>query len=140
MRKKRNKQVVELGAAAGRFQVSRKLCDQTGHVKKELTMSNTEPNPAGDAAPYVQLFQKAHQKIVTLERLDEQITQIMTKRQELQDELRNIQAQINEEFDQRINVAEETNAAIEDRPRVTLTEPKRNGPTRFAAQTIETAG
>jgi hypothetical protein len=126
-----------MGADAGRFQVSGKLCDQRGHVKKELSMS-TDQNPPGDAAPYVQLFQKAHQKIVTLERLDEQITQIMTKRQELQDELRNIQAQINEEFDQRINVAEE--AGVEDRPRVTLTEPKRNGPTRFAAQTIETAG
>ena len=101
-------------------------------------MSNTEQNPPGDAAPYVQLFQKAHQKIVTLERLDEQITQIMTKRQELQDELRNIQAQINEEFDQRINIAEE--AAAQDRPRVTLSEPKRNGPTRFAAQAIEATG
>ena len=101
---------------------------------------STDQNPPGDSAPYVQLFQKAHQKIVTLERLDEQITQIMSKRQELQDELRSIQAQINEEFDQRINVAEEAAAAIEERPRVTLTEPKRNGPTRFAAQTIETAG
>jgi predicted nucleic acid-binding Zn-ribbon protein len=88
----------------------------------------------------VQLFQKAHQKIVTLERLDEQITQIMTKRQELQDELRSIQAQINEEFDQRINVADEMAAAEEQRPRVTLSEPKRNGPTRFAGQTIEAAG
>jgi len=104
-------------------------------------MSTTEQNPpAGDAAPYVQLFQKAHQKIVTLERLDEQITQIMTKRQELQDELRSIQAQINEEFDQRINLAEEAASAVEDRPRVTLTEPKRSGPTRFAGQAIESAG
>src|ERR1700733_414522 len=139
MREKRKKQLVEMGACAGRFQVSGKLCDQRGHVKKELSMS-TDQNPPGDSAPYVQLFQKAHQKIVTLERLDEQITQIMSKRQELQDELRSIQAQINEEFDQRINVAEEAAAAIEERPRVTLTEPKRNGPTRFAAQTIETAG
>jgi hypothetical protein len=137
MRKKRKNQLAESGADAGRFQISGKLCDPRGHVKKELSMS-TDQNPPGDSAPYVQLFQKAHQKIVTLERLDEQITQIMTKRQELQDELRNIQAQINEEFDQRINVAEE--AGVEDRPRVTLTEPKRNGPTRFAAQTIETAG
>jgi hypothetical protein len=138
MRKKRKKLEVELGADAGRTHVTQQLSDLRGHVKKELSMSNTEQNPPGDAAPYVQLFQKAHQKIVTHERLDEQITQIMTKRQELQDELRNIQAQINEEFDQRINIAEE--AAAQDRPRVTLSEPKRNGPTRFAAQAIEATG
>jgi hypothetical protein len=133
MGKRRKKQEAELGADAGRFHVVRKLSDQRGHVEKEFAMS-TESTP-GDAAPYVQLFQKAHQKIVTLERLDEQLQQILSKRQELQDELRNIQAQINEEFDQRINLAEEA----EDRPRVTLTEPKRNGPVRFAAQAIEAA-
>ena len=95
---------------------------------------STDQTP-GDAAPYVQLFQKAHQKIVTLERLDEQLQQILSKRNELQDELRSIQAQINEEFDQRINLSEEP--VIEERPRVTLGEPKRNGPVRFAAQAIE---
>jgi hypothetical protein len=56
----------------------------------------------GETAPWVQLFQKAHQKIVMLERLDEQMIQMLNRRQELQDELREIQLQINEEFNQRI--------------------------------------
>jgi hypothetical protein len=55
-----------------------------------------------EAAPWVQLFQKAHQKIVLLERLDEQMLQMLSRREELQDELRGIQANINDEFNQRI--------------------------------------
>src|ERR1700709_2645192 len=98
-RKRSNRQ--RMRADAGRFHIAGKLCDPRGHVEKEFCMS-TDQTP-GDAAPYVQLFQKAHQKIVTLERLDEQLQQILSKRNELQDELRSIQAQINEEFDQRIN-------------------------------------
>jgi hypothetical protein len=71
-------------------------------------MSNpTDQTPGGidAAAPYVQLFQKAHQKIVMLERLEEQVAQLVSKRQELQDELRDIQTQINDEFDTRLRSA-----------------------------------
>jgi hypothetical protein len=87
---------------------------------------------AGDAAPYVQLFQKAHQRIVMLERLEEQVQQILSKRQELQDELRSIQAQLNEEFDSRIRMAP-AGMPAEMRPAVTLA-----GRGRFGAQSIDT--
>ena len=63
---------------------------------------STSTDAAGASAPYVQLFQKAHQKIVLLERLDEQFTQLIVKRQELQEELRDIQTQINDEFETRL--------------------------------------
>jgi hypothetical protein len=86
---------------------------------------------AGDAAPYVQLFQKAHQRIVMLERLEEQVQQILSKRQELQDELRSIQAQLNEEFDTRIRT--NPTMAGEMRPAVMLA-----GRGRFGAQSIDT--
>ncbi|CAN5518763.1 hypothetical protein BH09PLA1_BH09PLA1_25710 [soil metagenome] len=68
--------------------------------------------PAGDGAPYVQLFQKAHQKIVLLERLEEQLAQLITKRQDLQEELRIVQRQINEELEMRINLNGESPTRI----------------------------
>jgi hypothetical protein len=91
---------------------------------------------SGDAAPYVQLFQKAHQRIVMLERLDEQVNQILSKRQELQDELRSIQAQLNEEFEARIKLANGEQASVQmPRPVVTIApEAKRGSGVRFAAQ------
>jgi hypothetical protein len=93
--------------------------------------------PTGDAAPYVQLFQKAHQRIVMLERLDEQVQQILQKRQELQDELRSIQAQLNEEFDTRIRPSVNGMPMGENaRPSMTLGEGAKRG--RFAAQSIDT--
>jgi hypothetical protein len=64
---------------------------------------STDAAAAAASAPYVQLFQKAHQKIVLLERLDEQFTQLIVKRQELQEELRDIQTQINDEFESRLS-------------------------------------
>jgi hypothetical protein len=91
---------------------------------------------AGDSAAYVQLFQKAHQRIVMLERLDEQVQQILTKRQELQDELRSIQSQLNEEFDSRIKATEQVETP--SRPVVTIASDARRGANgRFAGQTIE---
>ncbi|HVT88067.1 MAG TPA: hypothetical protein VHD56_04380 [Tepidisphaeraceae bacterium] len=103
-------------------------------------MSNDQ-SPA-DAAPYVQLFQKAHQKIVMLERLDEQMVQMIAKRQELQDELKSIQSQLNEEFDTRLRAVSATAASESPvRPHVTLAgESKRSSSPRFAGQTIESIG
>ena len=75
-------------------------------------MSTDQPAAAGDGAPYVQLFQKAHQKIVLLERLEEQLAQLIAKRQDLQEELRLVQRNINEELETRINLNGESPARI----------------------------
>src|SRR5262245_39839291 len=77
-----------------------------------MSSSTTDQSPAADAAPYVQLFQKAHQKIVLLERLDEQVMQLLGKRQELQDELRAVQTQINLKLEQRIKGSGEPPAKL----------------------------
>ena len=47
----------------------------------------------------VQLFQRAHQKMVMLQRVEDQLQQLLNQRRSIQDELRGIQVQINEEFD-----------------------------------------
>ena len=56
-----------------------------------------------DGPLYVQLFQKAHQKIQFLERIEEQLQPLLVKRQELQEELRGVQEEINGELVQRLN-------------------------------------
>lgn len=66
-----------------------------------------ESAPA-QASPTAALFQKAHAKLVTLQRIDEQLTSLLDQRKKLQDELREVQAQINEEFDRVIKDAQET--------------------------------
>lgn len=47
----------------------------------------------------VALFQKAHGRMTTLQRIDEQIAALMEQRRKLQEELRAVQTLINEEFD-----------------------------------------
>src|SRR5437763_997411 len=45
------------------------------------------------------LFQRAHQKMLTLSRIDEQLNTLIDQRKKVQDELKTVQALINEEFD-----------------------------------------
>jgi hypothetical protein len=45
------------------------------------------------------LFQRAHQKMLTLSRIDEQLSTLIDQRRKVQDELKTVQAMINEEFD-----------------------------------------
>ena len=52
-----------------------------------------------ESSQSVQLFQRAYQKMVILQRVEEQIQQLLNQRRSIQDELRGIQVQINEEFD-----------------------------------------
>ena len=47
----------------------------------------------------VALFQKAHGRMTTLQRIDEQIAALADQRRKIQDELRSVQSLINEEFD-----------------------------------------
>jgi hypothetical protein len=55
--------------------------------------------PGKDSPQSVQLFQRAHQKMVMLQRVEDQLQQLLNQRRSVQDELRGIQAQINDEFD-----------------------------------------
>jgi hypothetical protein len=54
-------------------------------------------------SPTVALFQKAHAKMITLQRVDEQVQNLLDQRKKLHDELRGIQSQINDEFDRLLN-------------------------------------
>jgi molecular chaperone GrpE (heat shock protein) len=65
-----------------------------------------------EQSPAVALFQKAHQKMVTLQRLDEQIALIMEQRKRIQEELRDVQSQINGEFDRVMKAAAESPAKL----------------------------
>jgi hypothetical protein len=47
----------------------------------------------------VSLFQKAHGRMTTIQRIDEQVGALQEQRRKLQDELRAVQALINEEFE-----------------------------------------
>jgi hypothetical protein len=95
---------------------------------------SSEPSPS--LSPAAQLFQKAHQKMVTLSRVDEQIGQLLSRRKSLQDELREVQAEINGEFERMIQLAEAPPAALRAE-RIDFG--RRNGDARFAGEPIETA-
>ena len=68
-------------------------------------------NAPAHTSPTAALFQKAHAKLITLQRIDEQLNGILDQRRKLQDELRDVQGQINEEFDRVIKDAQEAPAA-----------------------------
>ncbi|MDB5320904.1 MAG: hypothetical protein JWN40_2535 [Phycisphaerales bacterium] len=70
------------------------------------------PAAIAQTSPTAALFQKAHAKLVTLQRIDEQLTSILDQRRKLQDELRDVQGQINEEFDRVIKDAQEAPARL----------------------------
>lgn len=50
----------------------------------------------------VSYFQQAHAKIVALRRLDDQIASLVVQHQQMQQEVRDIQTRINEEFERAI--------------------------------------
>ena len=54
------------------------------------------------------LFQKAHAKIVMLQRLDAQLASLLEQRKHLQDDLAGVQASINEEFDRLMRQGDES--------------------------------
>lgn len=59
------------------------------------------------ASPAAELFQKAHGRIILLQRLDEQIAQLLEQRRKIQQELAGLQGQINEEFSRVMSAAKE---------------------------------
>jgi len=98
-------------------------------------MSSENGNATAEASPTVQLFQRAHQKMTQLGRIDEQIQQLLSRRRGLQEELRAVQVEINEEFDRQLRAVEEP--PVKMRP--TLEHVAGRG-VKFAGESIEAAG
>ena len=71
--------------------------------------------PSREVSPLVGLFQKAHGRISALNRLDEQIANLTDQRRRIQEEVRTIQADINNEFDRVMKARQGGNRAPGDR-------------------------
>jgi hypothetical protein len=54
--------------------------------------------PAREVSSLVALFQKAHSKVIALARMDDQIAALVVQHERLQEEVRAVQAEINQEF------------------------------------------
>jgi hypothetical protein len=57
------------------------------------------PSSSAPTTAAVSLFQKAHGRMTTLQRIDEQVAALNDQRKKIQEELRAVQGLINEEFD-----------------------------------------
>jgi predicted nucleic acid-binding Zn-ribbon protein len=64
-------------------------------------------NHAAANPPAAALFQKAHGRIVMLQRIDEQLSGLAEQRRKVQEELREVQEEINQEFARVMRAAEE---------------------------------
>ena len=69
-------------------------------------------NGTNGASPVVSLFQKAHGRMVMLQRVDEQLAGLLDQRRKIQEELRQVQSQINEEFDRVMKQADAAPARL----------------------------
>lgn len=58
-------------------------------------------------SPVATLFQSAHAKMALLQRVEEQWSKLTAQRQELQDELRSLQSEINSQLNRVIEPSEE---------------------------------
>ena len=78
-------------------------CSHGNHVAAAVANSPAAVNNS----PAVALFQKAHAKIVTLQRVDEQLVGLTDQRRKLLEEIRAVQSQINDEFDRVLRDAQD---------------------------------
>ena len=62
-------------------------------------MANDTLTSGQSTSTAVALFQKAHGRMTTLQRIDEQLAALVEQRRKIQEELRAVQTLINEEFD-----------------------------------------
>ena len=69
---------------------------------------------ARDTSHAVQLFQDAHQKMVMLKRVEEQMAQLVQRRRTLMDELKQVQGQINDEFETLFHAAQDMPARLKN--------------------------
>jgi hypothetical protein len=91
----------------------RRLKDKAAAFRMESIMANDAvANSQASTNPTVSLFQRAHAKMVTLQRVDEQLVGLLEQRRKLQDELRGVQALINDEFERIMTDANEGTAKV----------------------------
>ena len=81
--------------------------DPPALANSSANLNSVPPSPTAPPSPAAALFQKAHARIVTLQRLDEQLAALLEQRARLQEELRCCQLQINEEFERIMHAARE---------------------------------
>jgi hypothetical protein len=58
------------------------------------------------------LFQKAHGKIMMMQRVDQQIAALISQRRKLQEDINGVQSQINEEFERLAHQSDELPARL----------------------------
>lgn len=92
----------------------------------------SQDNVPRDTSQAVQLFQDAHQKMVMLKRVDEQMSQLLQRRRGIMDELRQVQSQINSEFQRLFDVPDDLPARLQ----AIVENPARHAAKNFA-QAIE---
>jgi len=69
-------------------------------------------NETGAAVPAVPLFQRAHARMVLLQKIDEQLVTLLQQRSKVLDELHDVQSKINSEFERVTSMDEQAPAKI----------------------------
>ena len=72
--------------------------------------NDTLPATTQSTSTAVALFQKAHGRMTTLQRIDEQIAALADQRRKIQEELKAVQTLINEEFDRVVRTSTSSEA------------------------------
>lgn len=90
------------------------MSDETSRQQQQNSQASSAGAPGAqqEASPTVALFQKAHAALVTLQRIDEQIGQLVDRRRRVQGELREAQAMLNDEIDRAAAMPEEVSAKV----------------------------
>jgi len=90
-------------------------------------MTTQQEDPAGAA---LKLFQSANGKLITLQRINDQMAGLMAQRQRVQEELKTIKTQIDEVFEQQLRhdapLPRPGDAAVAEAANMRLAEPSRN--------------
>jgi uncharacterized protein YfeS len=106
-----------------------------------MANDSSNNNANGQASAAVALFQKAHQKMVLLQRVDEQLAGLIDQRKKIQDELKTLQGMINEEFDRVTRLAADVPvklvATITDEAREMSANASSNGRTNNRVAQVE---
>ena len=81
-------------------------------VRELAPNRDSAPSQTRETSPAAELFQKAHARMMVLQRLDEQLSQLLAQRRQLQQELLTLQERINDEFERVMNAARDFPAKL----------------------------